>query len=107
MADLFDDKNLFGDSFDLLQSGENNLFADDASKKQTAGTPPTAQKVETKPVDNVNQSFGFDDNLFANSDVFRGNAVFADQKVMLSIMFRPTMGCRACKRYLSCATSLV
>lgn len=57
MADNFDDKNLFGDSFDLFQSSSNDLFGGGKNDKP-------ANK-ESKP---ANVDFNFDNDLFGGTD---------------------------------------
>lgn len=57
MADNFDDKNLFGDSFDLFQSSSNDLFGGGKNDK------PASK--ESKP---ANVDFNFDNDLFGGAD---------------------------------------
>lgn len=63
MADNFDDKNLFGDSFDLFKSDSSNLFGQNnmANKNNIKANNVTNNTPKT--------DFSFDDNLFGD-DLF-------------------------------------
>lgn len=76
MANNFDDKNLFGDSFDLFQSDSNNLFGNNVTNKSTQSTTPKASNnnLQNQKSSTPKTDFGFDNNLFG--DGFGNNDLF-------------------------------
>lgn len=76
MSDLFNDNNLFGDSFDLLQSNGNNLFgeSEQATNNKASQESKTAK---TSATTQAEQAFSFDDNLFS-SDASAEQNLFAE-----------------------------
>ena len=72
MADNFDDKNLFGDSFDFLQSDSGNLFGDNKQQNKTTNLQTNKQTT----TNNIN--FGFEENLFGGG---LDNNLFGDNNL--------------------------